>query len=130
MKSIKTLLPLFSAALLMTACGQSTSIPTSVSAPALVRSYQAPINQQIMVRFRPEATRTALMQFNNRYGMRTVRFNTELNVFVMESVNPRANITTLINAMSKDPSVMFAEVNQQIQVNPVVDMQVKPIFNY
>ncbi|MGE3726086.1 MAG: hypothetical protein AB7I41_11080 [Candidatus Sericytochromatia bacterium] len=129
MKSL-TLLPILSAALLLTACGQSTSLPATVSAPALVQRYQAPAaNQQVLVRFRPDASRTALGQFNGRYGLRTVNYNSQLNVYVMEVVNPRANLGSLISAMSRDAAVIFAEINQQIKVSPVVDMQVKPILN-
>ncbi len=129
MKSL-TILPIITAALLLTACGQSTSMPASVTAPALVQRYQAPAaNAQVLVRFRPEATRTALGQFNSRYGLRISHFNSQLNVYVMDVVNPRANLNSMISAMSRDAAVIFAEINQEIKVSPVVDMQVKPIFN-
>lgn len=130
MKSVMTLLPMMTTALLLTACGQTTTaLPATVNAPALVQRYQAPnANQQVLVRFRPDASRTALGQFNSRYGLRIVNYNAQLNVYVMEVVNPRANLSSLVNAMSKDSAVIFAEVNQQVKVTPVVDMQVKPIF--
>ena len=47
----------------------------------------------------------------------------------MDVVNPRANLNSMISAMSRDSAVIFAEINQEIKVSPVVDMQVKPIFN-
>lgn len=132
MKSVKTLLPLLStAALLLTACGQNLSpLPNAVSAPALIQRYQAQSGTtQIAVRFKPEASRTAMMQFNSRYGLRTLYYNPQLNVYIMEPVNPRVNMSSLIRTMGQDPAVAFAEINQEIKVTPVVDMQIKPIFN-
>ncbi|PIQ23313.1 hypothetical protein COW36_08195 [bacterium (Candidatus Blackallbacteria) CG17_big_fil_post_rev_8_21_14_2_50_48_46] len=131
MKSVKNILPILSTALLMTACGQTAVLPNSASSPALVQTYQAPANiGQIAVRFRQDASRTALGQFNSRYGLRTVNYHPQLNIYLMEPVNPRVNISSLIRTMGQDPAVVFAEINQEIKVTPVVDMQVKPIFNY
>lgn len=133
MKSSTIILPLLigAAAFVLTACGQNSSpIPAVVTAPAFVQSYQTPARSgQIAVRFKPEATRTAIMQFNARYGLRTLHYNPQLNVYIMEPVNPRINVNSLIRTMSKDPAVDFAEINHEIKVNPVVDMQIKPIFN-
>jgi hypothetical protein len=129
MKTITTLLPILTSALLLTACGQTSLLPNSATAPALVQRAQAPTGNQLAIRFRSEANRTAIMQFNSRYGLQTLSYNAQLNVYLMTPVNPRINVNSLLRSMGQDPAVAFAEVNHTITVRPVVDMQISPILN-
>lgn len=122
-------------ALLLSACGNS-QIPGSVyrSQPAAVRAQsvspaQAPI--QLIVRFRKNVSRTDLLVFSQKYQLQTLRYQPEIDAFIMTvrtPVSSQAELQTMVNRMQQEPVAALVEVNQQIQVTPVYDMTTMPVL--
>lgn len=130
-----TLLTTLTAAVMLTACGQSR-MPVGTQMPTQMQRMSAPqfqADQQVMVRFRPGASRTAIQQFGARFQLQTVNFLPELNVYVMRFRQPLASqsaFQTAVSHMSQDPAIALVEINQRIEVAPVVnDMYISPILN-
>lgn len=131
-----TLLTTLTAAVMLSACGQSRLPVGAAQMPTQMQRMSTPqfqADQQVMVRFRPGASRTAIQQFGARFQLQTVNFLPELNVYVMRFRQPLASqsaFQTAVSRMSQDPAIALVEINQRIEVAPVVnDMYISPILN-
>lgn len=121
------------AAISLSACGQA-QIPTNVN--SVYRQMQTQtrnqVEQQILVRFRPDASRTEMQAFNQRHNLHTDNYITGINVYVMSfrnQVQSRAEMQTVLATISRDRAVAFVEVNQNVQVAPVpYDLHTLPVL--
>lgn len=125
---------IIAAAGVLTACGQAT-MPAQMTLPHTQSMHSQAIEntqQELIVRFNPNASRQELFQFNQKYGLQTQGFIEGLNAYVVRLRQPIANQGTfrsMINQMSAESVTLLVEVNQSVQVAPVpYDMMISPIF--
>ena len=109
--------------------GQLNSVYRQMQSQAQNKSQ---IQQQIVVRFRPEATRTQMQEFNGRYQLQTENFIPGINAYVMSfrnEIQNKAAMQALIAQISRDAAIAYVEANQNIQVAPVpYDLHTQPVF--
>jgi len=125
---------ILAASSVLTACGQSTMPAQMVLPQQSFQSQNTQVHQQeLIVRFSPEASRHELFNFNQKYGLQTKGFIEGLNAYVVGLRQPLSNqnaFRSLISQMSSESVTTMVEVNQRVQVAPVpYDMMITPIFS-
>ncbi len=114
----------------LSACGAQTRLPMQIKQPVQAQKYQAVNAQQILVRFHGQLSRARIAEFNAKYGISIRQFLPDLNVYVVEvpdSLGIRAD--RVVSYLQKDPIVAHAEVNMNVQIQPVLaEVQIQPIF--
>ena len=119
MKRITTLILTGSLLSLLTACGQSTSLPNHTMPPSFSRQSQQQVHssRQLMVRFQQAMTKAAEAEFSAKYGLHLVNYLPELDVYIVEidaSVGLQA--AQVVSYLQKDPAVAHAEINHSIKL--------------
>ncbi|PKL77251.1 MAG: hypothetical protein CVV27_06135 [Candidatus Melainabacteria bacterium HGW-Melainabacteria-1] len=126
---------ILSSALALSACGR-TQIPSATfhSLPRTVNTQvakQAPV--QLIVRFRKDASRTALQAFSHKYQLQTLNYLPQIDAYIMTLRAPlagQAQLQAMLGRMQQESVAALVEINHEIQVAPVnYDMTISPIFN-
>lgn len=125
---------ILSTAISLSACGRAqlptasyTTLPRTVKAQA----QNAPV--QLIVRFRPDASRMAMQSFNQKYQLQTVSYIANLNAYVMTLRNPvssQAALKSMVSSMQQEGVATLVEVNHEMQAGPVTgEMYISPIIS-
>lgn len=122
------------AAAALTACGQANMPATMPQSPVMMQAQSIERQQQdLIVRFNPDASRHELFNFNEKYGLQTKGYIHELNAYIVGLRQPLSNqneLHSLVALMNSESVTLFVELNQVVQVAPVpYDMVTSPIFS-
>lgn len=83
-------------------------------------------NKEILVKFKKGLTRAGINEFQAKYGLKTLKVLPATNIHVMKNeIGMRNN--QMLNYIQNDPSVLYAEINQEISFGP--DYNIVPVFS-
>ncbi len=120
---------LVSLATSINACGRTQMIDMPVpadNAPQYVAFHeQSPIESQLLIKFKSGITKSAIEEFNSKYGTRTVKVIPGINVYLVEIVLG-IQASKLVKYLENEPLVKYAEVNHSINLNP--DQLTEPVY--
>ncbi|MFN4150039.1 MAG: S8 family serine peptidase [Candidatus Sericytochromatia bacterium] len=132
LNKVLSVVTLFALSLSMTACGRTEIVTV---APEMVAPQQYAINQnvnvletedQILVKFKNNTTKSSIKEFNSKYGMKIVKTIPVVNVHVMQQDGPGIKAEQLVKYLSKDPMVKYAEINNVVSYSP--DQLSTPVY--
>jgi hypothetical protein len=113
----------------LNACGRSNfqAMPemTADTQYTALTLDEAPIHNQLLIKFNSGLSKNSIDTFHAKYGIRTLRIIPVINVYVVETpIDIKAN--QLVEFLGNDPLVKYAEVNTSIELNP--DSATNPVY--
>jgi len=83
-------------------------------------------SKEILVKFKKGLMKQGINEFEAKYGLKTVKVLPATNIHVMKNKTGIKN-NQLLSYIQNDPSVLYAEINQEIAFGP--DYNIVPVFN-
>jgi len=114
----------------LNACNNVTPNTIDLQYPTYTSNIQQTMignqNKEILVKFKKGFTKASISEFQAKYGLKTVKVLPASNVHVMKNEVGMRN-EQILNYIQNDPSVLYAEINQEISFGP--DYNIVPVFN-
>ncbi len=120
---------LVSIATSINACGRTEMVnmqaPVEIAPQYAALHEQAPTENQLLVKFKSGITKSAIEEFNSKYGTKTLKVIPGINVYLIE-ITLGIRASQLVKYLENDKNVKYAEVNTVVNYNP--DSEVNPVY--